>query len=127
MNAMKTNIFFLMALLLVCSVLYAQTPDSVRVEMAPDTVVLSASADTVETVPYRSLQMGVPAEESGPTFKSPNLHYSNQVRVGNVSFDRYNGDSKPSAEPNIPVTLPDGRTINSNSKPGAGFNMSWGK
>lgn len=145
MMAMRTNIFFLMALLPVCSALYAQTPDSLRVETAPDTMrvetasdtmrvetasdtaSLTASADTAEVVPYRSLQMGIPAGESGPTFKDPNLRYSNQVRVGGVSFERRNENQRPSAEPNIPVSTPDGRTINSNSKPGAGFSMSWGK
>ncbi len=126
---MKKNIYFLMALLLVSSAFYAQTPDSVRVEMAPDTVVLSASADTVETVPHHSLWMGVPAEETSPTYKAPNLRYSNQVRVGNVSIERQNVNQKsPSAaEPNIPMTTPDGRTINSNSKAGVEFSIGWGK
>lgn len=124
---MKTNLFSLMALLFVCSVLCAQTPDSVRVEMTSDTVALSESVDTVETVPYRSLQMGIPADESGTTYKAPNLRYSNQVRVGKVAFDREYGTPKKSAEPNIPVSTPDGRTLNSNNNSGAGFKMSWGK
>lgn len=126
---MKTKSFFPMALLLVSSALYAQTPDSVRVEIVPDTVALSASEDTVETVPHHSLWMGVPAGETSPAYKAPNLRYSNQVRVGNVSFERQDVKTKsPSAaEPNIPVTTPDGRTINSNTKPGAGFSIGWGK
>lgn len=126
---MKTHIFFPMALLLVCGALCAETPDSLRVETATDTVALAASADTAETVPYHSLHMGVPAGASGSTYKAPNLRYSNEVRVGKVSFERHSENPKPSAEPNIPVTLPDGRTINSNAKPasGAEFRINFGR
>lgn len=124
---MKTNIYVLTALLLVCGAIYAQMPDSVRVEMASDTVALSQSEDTVETVPYHPLPMGAPAGGSGSSYNAPNLRYSNQVRVGNVSFERRNENSKPSAEPNIPVTTPDGRTINANNKMGAEFRMNFGK
>lgn len=127
MNPMKTNIFFLTALLLVCGVLYAHTPDSVHVEMSADTVALSVSADTVEAVTYHPLSLGVPAGESDRTYKNPDLRYSNQVRVGNVSFERHNENPKPSAEPNIPMTTPDGRTINTNSKSGAEFRINFGR
>lgn len=96
---MKTNIFFLMTLLLVRSTLYAQTPDSVQVvyaempdsvqveyaevpdsanmEMVHDTIDHTASANTDETVTYHPIPKGVPTGESGSTYQSPNLRYSN--------------------------------------------------